>query len=191
MLELLRATLRARHLALLHDSDGGHLRERLRQPDVVVVEAPGTAAVEVQCTDAVVSEAEREGVHRPKAERVHPRDDRGPAVGDITALQIVGDHGCAGAVGLMARSIVVVDLGLLQRLHVRRQRRRKPEMTVGGLEHDSCRGHLQQLGAALDEHPQELVHLEVVGEGVGQLDEGVQHSLLALRHRRSLPEMRR
>lgn len=62
VLELLCTLLGPRDLAFLQDAGRGHVGERLRESNVVVVEGAWLVAVEVQGTDAVVTQAEREGV---------------------------------------------------------------------------------------------------------------------------------
>ena len=105
--------------------------------------------------------------------RLPRRGARTAASGPGASAQVGVDHRLAGAEGVQARSFVVLHLEQLQQLDVLVGGRHElqPAALVGQQQPDV--GVADELGGAVGDHQQELDDVEVVDEGVGDLDEHV------------------
>ena len=86
-------------------------------------------------------------------------------------VEIRAPHELTGAERVEARAFVVLDLELLEQLHPVTRRGRHVDPTGGVGEEQAGLRQLEELDGAGGEQGQEVDHVEVGDEGVGDVDE--------------------
>ena len=106
----------------------------------------------------------------------------GPTAVDLIEVDV--DHGLPAAVTVRAWTLIRLLLEDLQDAHCVTRRSRASKLAVRRAQHDPRSGHVEDLDATLGDHREEIDHVEIIDQHVGQLDEGTDQKFL-LSHRYS------
>lgn len=156
--------------AVLEDGDGGDVGQRPGGEDLVGVQRPGAGSEQVEGADDPVPQPHRDGVHRPEPGRQCHRPEVGPpAVRDGKVL--VHGHQ-TGPEAVRARALLGLQLEQLHDPHRLTGGRHHPEFAFGRHNHHAGGGDVEDLHAPVGEQREQLDDVELVDQGVGQLDQG-------------------
>jgi hypothetical protein len=158
-------------MAMVATSASACAAARLRGGDVGRGEATRRGAKQVQRPEDAPAQAQREGMGGAKAGVGGDRREPRPAIdrpGHVVHL-----HRLAAAVALEAWALGVLDLEELEDLHrlAGGGHELEPAPLVG--EQEARGSRVEQLDAPLTQARQQIDHVEVLHERVGQLDEGL------------------
>jgi len=128
-----------------------------------------TSVLKRLSADDLLAQPQREGVDRPVARVDRARCEPGPTVDCVTEIGV--DDRLAAVVAVVARTLVGLHLEQLEHLRALVRGGHHPQLTAVVGEQQPGRAHLEELGGEGREHPQELDQVEVVDEGVCDLDE--------------------
>jgi hypothetical protein len=174
-LQLLGQDRPASHGAFLQEPDGGHVREGLGDVDVGRVPAGGVVTEHADSADDLVPQPERERVHRQVPRFGRTGRELWPAVLGVTQG---GVHDrLAVPERVQAGPFVHLDLEQLESPDVLVGARHELQVPALVRQQDPDVRVADQLGRAVRDHDEELDHVEVVDQGIGQLDEHVGKTL--------------
>lgn len=117
------------------------------------------------------AEPHGEGVHGLEVGLDGPWCELVPAV--VGGVAELAEDGYAGEVRLEARSLLGLDLEQLEQAHGVARRSQDPELAVGAGDHEPGGVDVEELDAPVGQHGEQVDHVEVVDEGVGDLHEGL------------------
>ncbi|MBE1467399.1 hypothetical protein H4W33_006411 [Kibdelosporangium phytohabitans] len=185
-LQLFRHDLLVVHRALLQDADGGHVGQGLSQRDAVVVDGGCVGVEQGQSADHLVAQP-----HRHRTRGPEPRLDRGghePRPAGSVRDQISTGNRHAGLHAVDTRALLGLRRENLDQFGVLGgTRRRTPATALIGQDHS--RGvDLEQLNGPFGQQTEEVQHIEVGDQGVGQRHERARQSLVPdIAHHDDLP----
>ena len=169
VLELLVHDLGLADDPMVQDGDGGDVGQGLGRVHVGLAHLARVDAEQVEGADDGAPQPHRQGVHR-----VEPGGEgfgREPGPATVDRGQVLVHDRLAGAVAVEARAFLGLQLEQLEQAHRLAGRRHHPEVAVGRDEHQPGGGDVEHVDAAVGEQGEQLDHVEVVDQGVGQLHE--------------------
>ena len=163
--------------ALLQDADGGDVRQRLRQPLIVLRHRDGAAVEQVQPADRLLAQPQRQRHDGPETSRDGERREQRPA--DAVGVEVGADHDRAGADALQTRSLIVLQLEDLKQPGFLARGRDDGEMTLV-VEQQPGRRDAKQANAGCGQPVKQVDDVVVLDETVREQHEGPGEFLLAV-----------
>ena len=155
--------------AVLEDGDGGDVGERLGGLDVGLSHLPGLDVEQVEGTDDRAAQPHRQRVDRVEAGGERFGGESGPAA--VDRGQVLVHDWLARPVAVEARAFLRLQLEQLQHAHGLAGGSHHPQVTVWCDQHESSGVDVEHVDATVSKQRQQLHHVEVGDERVGQLDE--------------------
>jgi len=174
-LQLLVQDVAVPHAALVQQADGGHVGQRLADPDAGRGQRARISAEQVQRADDLLAQPHRQGLHR--GEPCLPRGGREPRPARRRRGQVRGLDRLAGPEAVQARTFVVLQLEQLEQPGRLAGGGHHAQLTARVSQQQPRRGHVQQLHTAVGQHMHEVNHVKPGHHRVRQLNERLRQQL--------------